>query len=96
MEITYSEEAQRDIAYWKKSGNKIIQKKITQLLNAIEENPFEGIGKPEMLKHNLTGLWSRRINQEHRIVYKLIGNETIKIYSLKGHYDQRNKNPVNK
>jgi len=61
MEIIYSDEAQRDIAYWRKSGNVIVQKKIMQLLSAIEENPFLGIGKPEPLKHNLSGLWSRRI-----------------------------------
>ena len=85
MEIIYSHEAQKDIAYWKKSGNKVIQKKIQQLLIAIGENPFEGIGKPEALKHNLSGLWSRRINQEHRIIYLPLEN-TIKIYSLKGHY----------
>ena len=87
MEIIYSEEAQRDIEHWKKSGNKIIQKKIQQLLNAIEENPFDGIGKPEALRYNLSGKWSRRINQEHRIVYEVLdNNETIKVHSLKGHY----------
>jgi toxin YoeB len=77
MEIIYSDEAQRDIEYWKKSGNKIIQKKIQQLLNSIEETPFDGIGKPEPLRHNLSGLWSRRINQEHRIVYQLLENNQI-------------------
>jgi toxin YoeB len=88
MEIIYSEAAQRDIEYWKKSGNKIIQKKIQQLLNAIEEHPFEGVGKPEALRYNLSGKWSRRINHEHRIVYELLeNNETIKVHSLKGHYD---------
>ena len=53
MEIIYSDEAQRDIEYWKKSGNKIIQKKIQQLLTSIEENPFDGIGKPEPLRHKM-------------------------------------------
>lgn len=86
MEIIYSEEAQKDIDYWKRSGNKVIQKKIQELLFAIEKDPFNGIGKPEALKHNLTGLWSRRINQEHRLVYQVQDKETIKIYSLKGHY----------
>ena len=87
MEIIYSEEAQRDIEHWKKSGNKIIQKKIQQLLNAIEENPFDGIGKPEALRYNLSGKWSRRVNHEHRIVYEVLdNNETIKVHSLKGHY----------
>lgn len=88
MEIIYSEEAQFDIEYWKKSGNKIIQKKIQQLLRAIEENPFEGVGKPEALKYNLSGKWSRRINQEHRIIYELLeNNQIVKIHSLKGHYN---------
>lgn len=87
MEIVYSEESQKDILYWKKSGNQIIQKKIQQLINAISEDPFSGIGKPEQLKHDLTGLWSRRINQEHRIVYEILEAENrIKIHSLKGHY----------
>lgn len=87
MEIIYSEESQKDIQFWKKSGNKIIQNKIQQLLNAISQDPFNGIGKPEMLKHNLTGLWSRRINQEHRIVYEVLEEEArIKIHSMKGHY----------
>jgi toxin YoeB len=58
------------------------------LLNAIEESPFEGIGKPEALRYNLSGRWSRRINQEHRIIYEVLENkETIKVHSLKSHYD---------
>ncbi len=48
-------------------------------------HPFLGIGKPELLKHNLTGKWSRRINEEHRIIYDVI-NEKINVYSLRGHY----------
>jgi len=85
MEIIYSEEAQKDIEYWKRSGNKAIQKKIQQLIVAIEEDPFNGVGKPEALEHNLSGLWSRRINQEHRIIYQFLDDHT-KIYSLRGHY----------
>ncbi|MES2109224.1 MAG: Txe/YoeB family addiction module toxin [Bacteroidota bacterium] len=88
MEIIYSDEAQLDIKYWTKSGNKIIQKKIQELLNSIEETPFEGIGKPEQLRYGLSGLWSRRINLEHRMVYELLDDErTIKIHSLRGHYN---------
>ena len=52
----------------------------------MQEHPFEGIGKPETLKYNLSGFWSRRIDRENRILYKII-DETIWIYSLKGHYD---------
>lgn len=86
MEIFYYDEAIADLQFWKKSGNKIIQKKIEQLIIAIQENPFIGIGKPEALKHDLTGKWSRRINSEHRIVYQVINN-IVHIYSLKGHYN---------
>ena len=60
------------------------------MLRAIQENPFEGIGKPEPLKHDLSGVWSRRINQEHRIIYEIIDENTIEllnIISLKGHYE---------
>lgn len=89
MEIIYSPKAIQDLQYWKKSGNKIIQKKIQELVDAIEENPFEGIGKPEQLKHGLAGKWSRRINQEHRIIYTVSDQNQIvilNILSLKGHY----------
>jgi len=87
MEIIYSEEAQKDIEYWKKSGDKSIQSKIQQLLYAIQQDPFTGIGKPEALKHNLSGLWSRRISREHRLIYQMLENkQIIKIHSLKGYY----------
>ena len=55
MEIIYTPRAIEDLEYWRKSGNKLIQKKISALIEAIELNPFAGIGKPEPLKHNLTG-----------------------------------------
>ena len=70
-------------------GNRAIQIKIEKLLDAIQENPYKGIGKPEPLKHNLSGAWSRRITQEHRLVYEVNDkNEivTLDILSLKGHY----------
>jgi toxin YoeB len=89
MEIIYSPKAVEDLKYWKKSGNKAVQKKITDLIIAIQQNPYEGIGKPEPLKHNLSGAWSRRINREHRLVYEVNErNEIIilDILSLKGHY----------
>jgi toxin YoeB len=85
MEINFLPEAVEDLNYWKKSGNKQIQKRITSILLAITEDPFHGIGKPEPLKFNLSGKWSRRINDEHRVIYDVSDN-TINIYSLKGHY----------
>lgn len=86
MEIIYSETAKEDIAFWKKSGDKGIQKKIQSLIEAIQKSPFEGIGKPHALKGNLYGSWSRRIDKEHRIIYK-VEEEYIKISSLRGHYE---------
>ena len=85
--IKFTSEALADLEYWKKSGNVTILKRIRQLLQAIQNDPFNGIGKPEPLKHNLSGHWSRRINQEHRIVYKTAGN-IITVYSLRYHYTQ--------
>jgi toxin YoeB len=87
MEVSYTPEALKDRDFWKKSGNKSILKKITALVEAIEDNPFEGIGKPEQLKHEFSGYWSRRINKEHRIVYEVIEEQNkIVVLSLKGHY----------
>jgi toxin YoeB len=60
-------------------------KKIEKLVDAILETPFEGIGKPEPLKHNLSGCWSRRIDKEHRLVYEVTEN-LITVLSMKGHY----------
>jgi toxin YoeB len=85
MEIIYKLNAVEDLKFWRKSGNISIQKKIEQLIVAISNDPYKGIGKPEALKHELSGYWSRRINSEHRIVYK-IENNILYILSLKGHY----------
>ena len=86
MQIVYTPEATKHLDFWVKSGNKAILKKILELSEAILLNPAEGVGKPEQLKHDLAGYWSRRITQEHRMVYK-IEEDNIYIYSLKGHYE---------
>ncbi len=62
-------------------------KKINDLIKDIQRNPYEGIGKPEPLKYDLSGYWSRRIDREHRLVYQVDENE-IRIYSCKYHYDK--------
>jgi toxin YoeB len=85
MQIELHEKAITDLEFWKKSGNKSVQKKIQQLILSIQENPFMGIGKPEQLKHDLSGQWSRRINAEHKIIYDVI-DDILNIYSLRGHY----------
>ena len=86
MEIIYKDEAILDIKYWKKSGNKQVQNKITELIKDIIRHPETGIGKPEPLKYELAGLWSRRITDEHRIIYEVVNNK-LHIVSLKGHYE---------
>jgi toxin YoeB len=90
MQVEFSDKARADLDFWIKSGNKGILKKIYSLIEDIQLHPFEGIGKPEQLKHQLAGRWSRRINQEHRIIYRITDQETIEILnilSLKGHYE---------
>jgi toxin YoeB len=83
--LDFSDQANSDISYHKKIGNKAILRKILNLLNKLSEHPFEGTGKPEALKHNLSGFWSRRINNEHRLVYE-VSVGIVYIVSVKGHY----------
>ncbi len=85
MEIVYTDEALEDLLYWKNSGDKIIQKRIKKIIENIKLTPTSGIGKPEALKHNLSGLWSRRLTQEHRLVYR-IEKDKIIVLQLKYHY----------
>ena len=87
MEIGFTDEALKDLMYWKKSGDKGIQKKIQSLIEDIKQTPFEGIGKPHPLKGNLYGSWSRRIDLEHRIIYRQMDDGSIEIESIKGHYE---------
>ncbi|AZR25849.1 Txe/YoeB family addiction module toxin [Xanthomonas vasicola] len=69
MILQFSDNAWEDSLYWQQADKKIL-KRISELINAIQCDPFQGIGKPEPLRHALAGYWSRRINDEHRIVYK--------------------------
>lgn len=85
MEIEYTLQAKEDLDFWKKSNNVAVLKKIRKLIEVIMLSPYDGIGKPEALKYNLSGCWSRRINKEHRIVYEIV-DDKITIHSLKGHY----------
>ena len=85
MEIIFLGQAEKDREYWKKSGNKAIMNKITALLKDIAEHPYTGIGKPEPLKYELAGYWSRRINSEHRIVYS-VDEEVVRVSVLSIRY----------
>lgn len=85
MNITFKPEALKQFEWWLKK-DKRVAKKIANLVKDIENNPTIGIGKPEMLKHNLSGLWSRRITKEHRLIYKVKEFE-VTIISCRYHYD---------
>ena len=89
MNITFSPEAQEDYEYWKEN-NPLVVKRIKRLLKDMSEHPYTGIGKPEKLKYELTGKWSRRINEKHRIVYVVreIEND-IYILALRYHYTKK-------
>ena len=82
--ISFEITAFEDFTKWS-TKNKKLYKKIILLIKDINRSPFEGIGKPEMLKHELSGYWSRRIDHEHRLVYKVTDNEII-IISCMYHY----------
>ncbi len=84
MRLIFAEPAWQDYLYWQTQDKQIL-KRINQLIQEIMREPFSGIGKPEPLKHALSGYWSRRINDEHRIVYK-IENDALQIAQLRYHY----------
>ena len=85
MEIIFLPTALAGLPYWKKSGNTIILKRIRQLLEVIQQQLFEGIGKPKTLKYQWAGKWSGRINQEHRINCK-VGDNKVTVYALRYHF----------
>lgn len=84
MKLIFAEQAWDDYLYWQKTDKKLLER-INTLIKEITRSPFEGIGKPEPLKNALTGYWSRRINDEHRIVYK-IADGSLFIAQLRYHY----------
>jgi toxin YoeB len=84
MKIAFTEAGWQDYLWFQETDRKLL-KKINTLITEIQRNPFEGIGKPEPLKANLSGYWSRRISTEHRLVYK-VAAETIVIVACRFHY----------
>ncbi len=84
MQKTFSDNAWDDYTYWAQHDRKVL-KRINDLIKDIDRNPFEGIGKPEPLKHQLQGFWSRRIDDRHRLVYAVNG-DTILIAQCRDHY----------
>lgn len=84
MILSWADNAWEDYLYWQQTDKKIL-KRINTLIKDIKRQPFEGIGDPEPLKHNWSGYWSRRINREHRLVYK-VTDKTVIIVQCRYHY----------
>jgi len=84
VKLVFADHAWEDYIYWQKSDRKILRR-IDTLIREAKRNPFEGVGKPEPLKHALSGYWSRRITDEHRFIYK-VSEDSIHIAQLRYHY----------
>jgi len=84
VKLIFSEQAWEDYLYWQKTDQKLLER-INALVKDVSRSPFQGIGKPEPLKNALSGYWSRRINEEHRIVYKIVAGSML-IAQLRYHY----------
>lgn len=84
MNRFFTDESWADYVFWQENDKRFI-KRINELIKEIERTPFTGIGKPEPLKHHLSGYWSRRINEEHRIIYRVEQDRMI-ILSCRYHY----------
>jgi toxin YoeB len=84
VKLIFSEHAWEDYLYWQRTDRKILER-INRLIKEIQRSPFEGTGKPEPLKHGLSGYWSRRITDEHRIVYK-VEKDSVLIAQIRYHY----------
>jgi toxin YoeB len=87
MNVQFSSRGWEDYLYWQQFDKKIL-KKVNELLKDISRSPYEGIGKPEPLKHALSGFWSRRITDEHRLVYRVEG-DIIKVAQARYHYESK-------
>lgn len=84
MQIVFADQGWEDLTYWI-TNDKRIAKRILRLIKEIQRDPFEGIGKPEPLKHDLAGFWSRRITDEHRLIYTIENNQIL-IAQARYHY----------
>jgi toxin YoeB len=83
--IQFESKAFEDIQFWLANDRRLLQK-IMKLIQETQRTPFEGLGKPEALRGNLSGYWSRRIDQEHRMVYE-VTDDLLIVHSLHGHYE---------
>ena len=84
MKLIFADEAWEDYLYWQKQDRRMVDR-INKLIRETQREPFSGVGKPEPLKPALAGFWSRRINEEHRMVYKIEGDALL-LAQLRYHY----------
>jgi toxin YoeB len=84
MNLVFADEAWEDYLYWQKTDRRMVDR-INKLIRETQRDPFEGVGKPEPLKHALSGFWSRRITDEHRMVYKMVDGALL-LAQLRYHY----------
>lgn len=84
MKLVFSDQAWEDYLYWQKQDRRMVER-INKLVQEVKRDPFSGVGKPEPLKHALAGFWSRRITDEHRMVYRVEG-DSLQIAQLRYHY----------
>lgn len=84
MKLTFSDEAWEDYQYWQRQDRKLVER-INKLIKEVQRDPFAGVGKPEPLKHALSGFWSRRITDEHRLVYR-VTEDALEIAQLRFQY----------
>ena len=84
MRLIFADEAWEDYLYWQKQDRRMVER-INKLIREVQREPFGGVGKPETLKHALAGLWSRRIRDEHRMVYRVV-NDALEVLQLRFHY----------
>ncbi len=84
MKLTFSDEAWEDYLHWQRQDRRMVER-INKLIKEVQRDPFAGVGKPEPLKHALSGFWSRRITDEHRMVYRMAEGD-LQIAQLRFHY----------
>lgn len=84
MKLIFADEAWEDYLYWQKQDERMAER-INKLIREVQREPFSGVGKPEPLKHALSGFWSRRSTDEHRMVYRVV-NDALEIVQLRFHY----------
>jgi toxin YoeB len=84
VRLIFAQEAWEDYLFWQKTDPKVV-KRINAVIKDIRRSPFEGIGKPESLKHGLSGYWSRRITDEHRLIYK-VSSDSVLLAQMRYHY----------